>query len=141
MSNLLEIDKVSKTFGSVRANDAISLTVAPGEIVALLGENGAGKSTLVKAVYGLVKPDSGTIKINGTLMEPGDTASAIANGVGMFHQHFQFTAHFHLKGTFNFIFKHQFDQLITLKCKRNFQNDNWLNLENIYPTNIFHRHP
>ena len=89
MSNLLEIDKVSKTFGSVRANDAISLTVAPGEIVALLGENGAGKSTLVKAVFGLVKPDSGTIKINGTLMEPGDTASAIASGVGMVHQHFQ----------------------------------------------------
>ena len=89
MSNLLEIKDVSKTFGQVRANDSISLSVAPGEIVALLGENGAGKSTLVKAVFGLVKPDSGTIKINGNLMEPGDTASAIANGVGMVHQHFQ----------------------------------------------------
>jgi simple sugar transport system ATP-binding protein len=63
MSNLLEIKDVSKTFGQVRANDSISLSVAPGEIVALLGENGAGKSTLVKAVFGLVKPDSGTIKI------------------------------------------------------------------------------
>lgn len=89
MSLLLEIEKLSKTFGSVRANDSISLTVAPGEIVALLGENGAGKSTLVKSVFGLVKPDSGTIRVNGKEIAPGDTAGAIASGVGMVHQHFQ----------------------------------------------------
>ena len=89
MTNLLEIEKVSKSFGQVKANDEISLEVAPGEIVALLGENGAGKSTLVKSVFGLVKPDSGVIRINGKVIEPGDTASAIANGIGMVHQHFQ----------------------------------------------------
>ena len=78
MKTLLEIDGVSKSFGSVIANENISLTVKEGEILALLGENGAGKSTLVKAVFGLVKPDAGTIKINGTVMESGDTAAAIA---------------------------------------------------------------
>lgn len=89
MTNLLEIERVSKNFGPVKANDEISLEVATGEIVALLGENGAGKSTLVKAVFGLVKPDSGIIRINGNVIQPGDTASAIANGIGMVHQHFQ----------------------------------------------------
>ena len=89
MTNLLEVKNVSKSFGSVHANDNISLTVAPGEIVALLGENGAGKSTLVKAVFGLVRPDSGEIRIQGELLTPGDTAGAIARGVGMVHQHFQ----------------------------------------------------
>lgn len=89
MKTLLEIQGVSKSFGSVVANENISLSVKEGEILALLGENGAGKSTLVKAVFGLVKPDSGTIKINGQIMESGDTAAAIASGVGMVHQHFQ----------------------------------------------------
>jgi simple sugar transport system ATP-binding protein len=89
MKTLLEIEGVSKSFGSVVANEDISLTVREGEILALLGENGAGKSTLVKAVFGLVKPDTGTIKINGIVMESGDTAAAIASGVGMVHQHFQ----------------------------------------------------
>jgi len=66
MKTLLEIEGISKSFGSVVANEDISLTVKEGEILALLGENGAGKSTLVKAVFGLVRPDAGTIKINGT---------------------------------------------------------------------------
>lgn len=89
MKTLLEIQGVSKSFGSVVANENISLSVKEGEILALLGENGAGKSTLVKAVFGLVKPDSGTIKIDGHIMDSGDTAAAIASGVGMVHQHFQ----------------------------------------------------
>ncbi|MBM3743617.1 MAG: ABC transporter ATP-binding protein [Actinobacteria bacterium] len=89
MSQLLEIENLTKFFGSVHANDQISLSVAPGEIVALLGENGAGKSTLVKSVFGLVKPDSGTIKVKGKEIPYGDTATAITNGVGMVHQHFQ----------------------------------------------------
>lgn len=89
MTNLLEVRNISKAFGSVQANSDISLSVSPGEIVALLGENGAGKSTLVKAVFGLVRPDSGTIAIKGEQLTPGDTAGAIARGVGMVHQHFQ----------------------------------------------------
>ena len=87
--SLLEIRDLTKTFPGVVANEKISIEVNKGEIVALLGENGAGKSTLVKSVFGLVKPDSGTIKIKGDVIEFGDTAAAIAHGVGMVHQHFQ----------------------------------------------------
>ena len=89
MTNLLDVEGLSKRFGTVQANQEISLSVKPGEIVALLGENGAGKSTLVKAVIGLVKPDSGVIRIKGQELPYGDTAGAIARGIGMVHQHFQ----------------------------------------------------
>ncbi|NDI10480.1 MAG: ATP-binding cassette domain-containing protein, partial [Actinobacteria bacterium] len=81
MTNLLDVERLSKRFGSVLANQEISLSVKPGEIVALLGENGAGKSTLVKAVIGLVKPDSGTIRVKGKELPYGDTAGAIARGI------------------------------------------------------------
>ncbi len=70
------------------ANDAIDLTVEPGEIHALLGENGAGKSTLMNVLYGLYQPDGGEILVDGravTFRGPGD---AIAAGIGMVHQHF-----------------------------------------------------
>jgi len=89
MSALLEITNVTKTFPGVVANENISITVAAGEIVALLGENGAGKSTLVKSVFGMVRPDSGEIRIKDEIITPGDTGGAIARGVGMVHQHFQ----------------------------------------------------
>lgn len=89
MSALLEVVNISKSYPGVIANDEISLTVEKGEIVALLGENGAGKSTLVKAVFGLVRPDKGEIRVKGQLIAAGDTAAAIAQGVGMVHQHFQ----------------------------------------------------
>lgn len=89
MSALLEVTGLTKTFPGVIACDDISMKVAAGEIVALLGENGAGKSTLLKAVFGLIKPDKGEIKINGIPITFGDTAGIIAQGVGMVHQHFQ----------------------------------------------------
>lgn len=89
MKPILEVRNLTKTFATVTANDDVSLSVNPGEIVALLGENGAGKSTLVKAVFGLLRPDSGEILIDGKPIEFGDTADIIARGVGMVHQHFQ----------------------------------------------------
>ena len=69
MSALLETHNITKDFPGVRANDDISLTVNKGEVVALLGENGAGKSTLVKAVFGLVRPTSGSISIKGRVLQ------------------------------------------------------------------------
>ena len=89
MAPLLEVIGVSKQYPGVLANDNISLTVNKGEVLALLGENGAGKSTLVKAVFGLVHPDSGEIRIKGETIVFGDTNAVIGRGVGMVHQHFQ----------------------------------------------------
>src|SRR6201996_5698817 len=84
----LELRAITKRFGALVANDAISLVVEPGEIHALLGENGAGKSTLMNVLYGLYQPDEGEILIDDvpmTFKGPGD---AMAAGIGMVHQHF-----------------------------------------------------
>ncbi len=70
------------------ANDNINLTLKRGEIHALLGENGAGKSTLMNILYGLYQPDSGEVSLNGKPTRITNPAIAIANGIGMVHQHF-----------------------------------------------------
>jgi general nucleoside transport system ATP-binding protein len=72
----------------VVANDDIDLTVAPGEIHALLGENGAGKSTLVNVLYGMLQPDRGEILVDGSPVRMHGPRDAIAAGIGMVHQHF-----------------------------------------------------
>ena len=85
---LLELRGVTKAFPGMLANDAIDLAVRPGEIHALLGENGAGKSTLVKIVYGVLRPDSGTLLWNGAPVAVSGPAAARRLGVGMVFQHF-----------------------------------------------------
>lgn len=84
----LQLDRVSKRYGTFLANDAISLKVQPGEIHAVLGENGAGKSTLMKVIYGSVRADSGAILWDGMPIQSHGTASARRLGIGMVHQHF-----------------------------------------------------
>ncbi|NLY19963.1 MAG: ABC transporter ATP-binding protein [Tissierellia bacterium] len=79
---------ITKKFGDFTANDNINLIVEKGEIHALLGENGAGKSTLMNVLYGLYRPTSGTIKINGEVVEMANPNIAISKGLGMVHQHF-----------------------------------------------------
>lgn len=84
----LELRGITKRYPSVVANEDISLVVQPGEIHALLGENGAGKSTLMKIVYGVVKPDGGSIFWNGQAVQIRSPAQARALGIGMVFQHF-----------------------------------------------------
>jgi simple sugar transport system ATP-binding protein len=84
----LALRGITKVYPSVVANDAVSLHVLPGEIHAVLGENGAGKSTLMKIVYGVVKPDAGTIEWEGRPVEIGNPARARRLGIGMVFQHF-----------------------------------------------------
>ena len=85
----LEATGISKTFGSVKANDQVNLEVQKGRIHALLGENGAGKSTLVNILFGLYKADSGIVKVDGEPVDLGRPKDAIDRGIGMVHQHFQ----------------------------------------------------
>jgi simple sugar transport system ATP-binding protein len=84
----LELSAISKAYPSVVANDAIDLIVLPGEIHAVLGENGAGKSTLMKIICGIVKPDAGSIRWNGSMVKIANPAQARALGIGMVFQHF-----------------------------------------------------
>ena len=84
----LELQGITKRFPGVVANDAIDLTVEPGEVHGLLGENGAGKSTLMNILYGLSAADEGRILIDGKPVDFADPGDAIAAGVGMVHQHF-----------------------------------------------------
>jgi simple sugar transport system ATP-binding protein len=84
----LELQGITKVFGTFVANDAIDLVVEPGQIHSLLGENGAGKSTLMNVLYGLYRPDGGQILLDDrpvTFNGPGDAMRA---GIGMVHQHF-----------------------------------------------------
>ncbi len=84
----LECRALSKRFGPVLANDRVSLTIAGGEIHALLGENGAGKSTLLNILAGMLQPDHGDILLDGASIAIPSPAAAIARGIGVVHQHF-----------------------------------------------------
>lgn len=85
----VEMKNICKTFGVIRANRNINLTVNEGEIHALLGENGAGKSTLVNMISGIYTPDSGSIAIHGKPVRIHSPRHAIELGIGMIHQHFK----------------------------------------------------
>ena len=76
---------ITKRFGSVVANDDVSVELRPGRILALLGENGAGKSTLVNVLFGLHRPDAGQVVIADEEVELSSPHDAIARGVGMVH--------------------------------------------------------
>ena len=85
---LLEVRGLTKIFGSLTACDHIDLTIAKGEIHALLGENGAGKSTLVKMLFGSLEPHSGEILWQGQPVTITSPHAAKKLGIGMVFQHF-----------------------------------------------------
>jgi ABC-type uncharacterized transport system ATPase subunit len=84
----LSLNAITKRFGELTANDAVSFSVDKGEVVALLGENGAGKTTLMNILFGQYTADSGTVAVFGKTLPPGNSRAALDAGVGMVHQHF-----------------------------------------------------
>ncbi|QBD80703.1 ABC transporter ATP-binding protein [Ktedonosporobacter rubrisoli] len=84
----VEMRDITKAWPGVIADDHVNLAVRKGEIHALVGENGAGKSTLMNILYGLLRPDSGEIFINGQKVAINGPRDAIRLGIGMVHQHF-----------------------------------------------------
>ncbi len=85
----IEMRGITKTFGSVVANNGINLNVKPGEILALLGENGSGKTTLMNMLSGIYQPDSGSILVDGKEVSIHSPEDAKRLGIGMVHQHFK----------------------------------------------------
>ena len=85
---LLAIRGITKAYPGVVANSDVSFDIRPASVHALLGENGAGKSTLVKTIYGLVRPDAGTMTLMGRPYAPAEPRAARAQGVAMVFQHF-----------------------------------------------------
>ena len=85
---LVRMEKITKRFAGVTANQEVDFDVRAGEVHALLGENGAGKSTLMSVLYGLYRPDSGTLTVGGREVSFSSPRDAITAGIGMVHQHF-----------------------------------------------------
>ncbi len=85
---LLRLKGITKSFGSLVANDRIDLDLFRGEILALLGENGAGKTTLMNILFGHYVADHGAIEIDGHALPTGSPKEALREGLGMVHQHF-----------------------------------------------------
>ncbi|MEQ8255778.1 MAG: ABC transporter ATP-binding protein [Roseovarius confluentis] len=85
---VLRLDSITKRFGKLVANDAVSLSLREGEVIALLGENGAGKTTLMNILFGQYTADEGNVEVFGQALPPGNPRAALDAGVGMVHQHF-----------------------------------------------------
>ena len=85
---VLHLQNITKRFGPLIANDGISLELAKGEILGLLGENGAGKTTLMNILFGHYVADEGTISVFGNALPPGEPKASLKAGIGMVHQHF-----------------------------------------------------
>ena len=96
MALAVEMKGITKFFASthVRANEQVDFSVERGEVHALVGENGAGKTTLMNILYGLIKPDSGEIFIDGEKVRIENPDDAIKHGIGMVHQHFKLVPSF-----------------------------------------------
>jgi simple sugar transport system ATP-binding protein len=88
MTPVLELERITKRFGALAANDDVSLSLAEGEVLALLGENGAGKTTLMNILFGHYTADQGEVRVFGQTLPQGRPRAAIEAGVGMVHQHF-----------------------------------------------------
>ena len=94
MTSAIELRNISKSFGSIKANQGISFSINKGEVLALLGENGSGKTTLMNMLSGIYYPDDGEIFVNGQLVKIKSPSDAFNLKVGMIHQHFKLVDNF-----------------------------------------------
>ena len=85
---LLSLSAITKRFGSFTALSDVSIDIRPGEIHCILGENGAGKSTLCNLIFGVHRPDEGSMRYHGAPFQPSGPADSLAQGIAMVHQHF-----------------------------------------------------
>jgi ABC-type uncharacterized transport system ATPase subunit len=88
MTPRLSLKNITKRYPGIVANDRVTLEVAPGEVLAVLGENGAGKSTMMKIIYGATQPDEGEVRFDGRPLTLESPAQARELGIAMVHQHF-----------------------------------------------------
>lgn len=88
MAPRLSLRAVTKRYGALTALAPLDLALPAGSIHGILGENGAGKSTLVRLIAGAVRPDGGTITVDGSALATGDPRAARTAGIGVVHQHF-----------------------------------------------------
>jgi len=86
---VIEFKNISKKFDNFFANDDVSFCIKPNTVHSIIGENGAGKTTLMKILFGIYKPDSGNVLLNGTKVSFKNPLDAIKSGIGMVHQHFE----------------------------------------------------
>ena len=91
---IIETQNLTKKFGDFVANNNINLQVGKQEIKCIVGENGAGKSTLMNMLYGVFRPTSGKILLNGEELVTNSPTDAIRHGIGMVHQHFKLVPSF-----------------------------------------------
>ena len=94
MTTAVAFHNISKQFGAVKANHAVSFAIRKGSIHGVVGENGAGKSTLMSILYGYYQADSGDIELDGQRVAIRSSTDAIAHGIGMVHQHFMLVDNF-----------------------------------------------
>lgn len=85
----IRLENVTKSFGSVIANNEVNLDIRRGEILSLLGENGSGKTTLMNMLAGLYFPDSGHVYVDGEEVSIRSPKDSYNLGIGMIHQHFK----------------------------------------------------
>ena len=85
----IELQNITKRFGSVIANEEINLAVRKGEILCVLGENGSGKTTLMNMISGIYYPDEGKIMVDGREVKIRSPKDSFDLGIGMVHQHFK----------------------------------------------------
>ena len=111
----IELRGITKTFGSVVANENVDLSLRKGEILALLGENGSGKTTLMNMLSGIYQPDSGQILVGGKEVSISSPEDAKKLGIGMVHQHFKLVENFTAADNIWIGDRHEKKQLLSSK--------------------------